>query len=195
MSPASASRAGATPEASRDTSSGTFANNMRLLLLTLITLTVVGCSKKKPEESKTDYRSPEYLKSIFPGSYVFEKPSLGDFTIETQNKLQKYIGSDVSLAAFRIDIVKDNGDIYIIADSSRYSTRIKATTDQIAFLLQTKPDERPFSYAILFKLRDVRMPAAILTSEVTHHDTEEAFSEIKLDSPYQFIRPRAESNG
>lgn len=160
---------------------------MRLLLFTLITLAVVGCSKKEPEESKTDYRSPEYLKSIFPGSYVFEQPSLRDFTIETQNKLQKYIGSDVSLAAFRIDIVKDSGDIYIIAESARYSTRIKATTEQVAFLLETTPDERPYSYAILFKLRDIRMPAAVLTSEVTHHGTEEAFSEIKLESPYQCI--------
>ena len=168
---------------------------MRLILLTLIMLTIGGCSereqKKDAKKSETDYSSPEYLKSIFPGSYVLEKPSSKSFTIEIQNKLQKYIGSDLSCTAYRIDILKDSKDIYIAAKPANlYSTgisiRIKATEQQIAFLLETSPNDRRYSYSILFRLNDIRTPVAVLTSEVKSREAD-AFSEIKLESQYQCI--------
>jgi hypothetical protein len=169
--------------------------NMRLILLTIIILTIAGCSEKESakeaKENDTDYSSPEYLKSIFPGSFVLEKPSSKSFTIEIQNKLEQYIGKNLSLAAYRIDILKDSKDIYIVATPAKFystgiSTRIKATEQQIAFLLETTPNDRHFSYSILFRLKDIRTPVAILTSEVKSRDSD-AFSEIKLESPYQCI--------
>jgi hypothetical protein len=168
---------------------------MKLILLTLIMLTIAGCSKKEStneaKESQPDYSSAEYLKSIFPDSYVLEKPSSKSFTIEIQNKLQNYIGSNLSLSAYKIDILKDSEDIYIVATPARFystgiSIRIKATEQQIAFLLETTPNERRFSYSILFRLKDIRTPVAVLTSEVKSRDAD-AFSEIKLEPPYQCI--------